>query len=208
MNDYDNDYDIASIEQHVLAVLSSDRFLRMERLGNEVPFFIWPYPPGQELEVQAANNRIIDRLRTTQGLNILVVDLFELAVELLGGRGGNMLERLEQIEPTRSRSDFRRDLQRMLDPEQHIAPAIKRRIEAEAGVDLLILTGIGRVFPFIRSHNVLNNLQVAVSDFPVLMLFPGEYPQTASSGSSLVLFNLLTDDQYYRAKNILEQEPA
>ena len=203
-----SDDDIASVEQHVLAVLSSDRFLRMEGLGNEVPFFIWPYPPEQELEVQSANSRIVDRLRTTRGLSVLVVDLFELAVELLEGRGGNMLERLEQIEPTRSRSAFRRDLQRMLDPEQHIVPAIERRIEAEAGVDLLVLTGIGRVFPFIRSHNVLNNLQVAVPDFPVLMLFPGEYSQTASFGSSLVLFNLLTDDQYYRAKNILEQEPA
>ena len=199
---------IASVEQHVLAVLSSDRFLRMEGLGNEVPFFIWPYPPEQELEVQSANSRIVDRLRTTRGLSVLVVDLFELAVELLEGRGGNMLERLEQIEPTRSRSAFRRDLQRMLDPEQHIVPAIERRIEAETGIDLLVLTGIGRVFPFIRSHNVLNNLQVAVPDFPVLMLFPGEYSQTASLGSSLVLFNLLTDDQYYRAKNILEQEPA
>ena len=203
-----SDDDIASVEQHVLAVLSSDRFLRMEGLGNEVPFFIWPYPPEQELEVQSANSRIVDRLRTTHGLSVLVVDLFELAVELLEGRGGNMLERLEQIEPTRSRSAFRRDLQRMLDPEQHIVPAIERRIEAEAGVDLLVLTGIGRVFPFIRSHNVLNNLQVAVPDFPVLMLFPGEYSQTASLGSSLVLFNLLTDDQYYRAKNVLEQEPA
>lgn len=203
-----SDDDIASVEQHVLAVLSSDRFLRMEGLGNEVPFFIWPYPPEQELEVQSANSRIVDRLRTTRGLSVLVVDLFELAVELLEGRGGNMLERLEQIEPTRSRSAFRRDLQRMLDPEQHIVPAIERRIEAETGVDLLVLTGIGRVFPFIRSHNVLNNLQVAVPDFPVLMLFPGEYSQTASLGSSLVLFNLLTDDQYYRAKNILEQEPA
>ncbi len=203
-----SDDDIASVEQHVLAVLSSDRFLRMEGLGNEVPFFIWPYPPEQELEVQSANSRVVDRLRTTRGLSVLVVDLFELAVELLEGRGGNMLERLEQIEPTRSRSAFRRDLQRMLDPEQHIVPAIERRIEAEAGVDLLVLTGIGRVFPFIRSHNVLNNLQVAVPDFPVLMLFPGEYSQTASLGSSLVLFNLLTDDQYYRAKNILEQEPA
>lgn len=203
-----SDDDIASVEQHVHAVLSSDRFLRMEGLGNEVPFFIWPYPPEQELEVQSANSRIVDRLRTTRGLSVLVVDLFELAVELLEGRGGNMLERLEQIEPTRSRSAFRRDLQRMLDPEQHIVPAIERRIEAEAGVDLLVLTGIGRVFPFIRSHNVLNNLQVAVPDFPVLMLFPGEYSQTASLGSSLVLFNLLTDDQYYRAKNILEQEPA
>jgi len=200
--------DIASVEQHVLAALSSDRFLRMEGLGNEVPFFIWPYPPEHELEVQEANSRIVDRLRTTHGLSVLVVDLFELAVELLEGRGGNMLERLEQIEPTRSRSAFRRDLQRMLDPEQHIVPAIERRIEAEAGVDLLVLTGIGRVFPFIRSHNVLNNLQVAVPDFPVLMLFPGEYSQTASLGSSLVLFNLLTDDQYYRAKNILEQEPV
>ena len=203
-----SDDDIASVEQHVLAVLSSDRFLRMEGLGNEVPFFIWPYPPEQELEVQSANSRIVDRLRTTRGLSVLVVDLFELAVELLEGRGGNMLERLEQIEPTRSRSAFRRDLQRMLDPEQHIVPAIERRIEAEAGVDLLVLTGIGRVFPFIRSHNVLNNLQVAVPNFPVLMLFPGEYSQTASLGSSLVLFNLLTDDQYYRAKNILEQEPV
>ena len=203
-----SDDDIASVEQHVLAVLSSDRFLRMEGLGNEVPFFIWPYPPEQELEVQSANSRIVDRLRTTRGLSVLVVDLFELAVEVLEGRGGNMLERLEQIEPTRSRSAFRRDLQRMLDPEQHIVPAIERRIEAEAGVDLLVLAGIGRVFPFIRSHNVLNNLQVAVPDFPVLMLFPGEYSQTASLGSSLVLFNLLTDDQYYRAKNILEQEPA
>ena len=203
-----SDDDIASVEQHVLAVLSSDRFLRMEGLGNEVPFFIWPYPPEQELEVQSANSRIVDRLRTTRGLSVLVVDLFELAVELLEGRGGNMLERLERVEPTRSRSDFRRDLQRMLDPEQHIVPAIERRIEAETGIDLLVLTGIGRVFPFIRSHNVLNNLQVAVPDFPVLMLFPGEYSQTASLGSSLVLFNLLTDDQYYRAKNILEQEPA
>jgi len=203
-----SDDDIASVEQHVLAVLSSDRFLRMEGLGNEVPFFIWPYPPEQELEVQSANSRIVDRLRTTRGLSVLVVDLFELAVELLEGRGGNMLKRLEQIEPTRSRPGFHRDLQRMLDPEQHIVPAIERRIEAEAGVDLLVLTGIGRVFPFIRSHNVLNNLQVAVPDFPVLMLFPGEYSQTASLGSSLVLFNLLTDDQYYRAKNILEQEPA
>ena len=58
-----SDDDIASVEQHVLAVLSSDRFLRMEGLGNEVPFFIWPYPPEQELEVQSANSRIVDRLR-------------------------------------------------------------------------------------------------------------------------------------------------
>ena len=96
----------------------------------------------------------------------------------------------------------------MLDPEKHIVPEIRRRIDAETDLDILVLTGIGRVFPFVRSHNILNNLQVAVSGFPVLLLFPGEYRQMASAGSSLVLFDMLTDDQYYRAKNIMEQEPA
>lgn len=200
--------DIVAEESHVLAVLSSERFLRMEGLGNETPFFIWAYPSQRELEVQDATRRILSALRSEHGLNVLEVNLFDLSVSLLSKRGHGLLERLEDLEPTRSRSDFRRDLQRMLDPEKHIVPEIRRRIDAETDLDILVLTGIGRVFPFVRSHNILNNLQVAVSGFPVLLLFPGEYRQTASSGSSLVLFDMLTDDQYYRAKNIMEQEPA
>lgn len=196
--------DIAADERHVQAVLSSKRFLGMEGLGNETPFFIWAYPPEQELEVQEATRRIISRLQTEHGLDVLVVDLFDLAVSLLQERGRGVLDRLEVLEPTRSRSDFRRDLQRMLDPEKHIVPAIKQQIDVEADLDILVLTGIGRVFPFVRSHNILNNLQRAASRIPVLTLFPGEYRQSATTGSSLVLFGRLTDDQYYRAKNILE----
>lgn len=200
--------DISADERHAQAVLSSERFLRMEGLGNETPFFIWAYPPEQELEAQDATRRIISRLQTEHGLDVLVVDLFDLAVSLLQERGRGVLDRLEVLEPTRSRSDFRRDLQRMLDPEKHIAPAIRRRMEGRPDLDLIVLTGIGRVFPFVRSHNVLNNLQLVAPRVPVLTLFPGEYRQSATTGSSLVLFDRLTDDQYYRAKNILEQEPA
>lgn len=200
--------DIVAEENHVLAVLSSERFLRMEGLGNETPFFIWAYPPQRELAVQDATRRILSALRSERGLNVLEINLFDLSVSLLSQRGHGLLERLEDLEPTRSRSDFRRDVQRMLDPEKHIVPEIRRRIDAETDLDILVLTGIGRVFPFVRSHNILNNLQVAVSGFPVLLLFPGEYRQMASAGSSLVLFDMLTDDQYYRAKNIMEQEPA
>lgn len=200
--------DLVAEERHVLAVLSSERFLRMEGLGNEVPFFIWAYPPQQELEVQEATGRILSVLRSEHGLNVLAVDLFDLSITLLEERGRSVLDRLEAVEPTRSRSDFRRDLQRMLDPEKHIVPAIKQQIDVEADLDILVLTGVGRVFPFVRSHNILNNLQRAASRIPVLTLFPGEYQQAAGSGSSLVLFDRLTDDQYYRAKNIMEQEPA
>lgn len=192
-------------EQHILNVLASDRFQKMEGLGNEVPFFIYAYPPEDELAVQAATERIKNKLQSnpSRALSILVIDLYELAIELLEKR--KVLDRLFQLEPSRSRADFRTDLQRMLDPEKHIAPAI-RELTASQDYDVLFLTGIGKVFPYIRSHNVLNNLQTVLSSKPMLMFFPGEYRQSDKLGSSLILFGRLTDDQYYRAKNILEQE--
>jgi len=98
----------------------------------------------------------------------------------------------------------------------HRLDLIARRLEdpvekirdrlAYVDFDIFFLTGIGEVFPFIRSHNVLNNLQSVVTGKPMLMFFPGRYEQSDTLGSSLVLFGRLKDDQYYRAKNILEQE--
>jgi len=109
------------------------------------------------------------------------------------------------IEPDQDKADFREMLQGMLDPQLHIAPAIRDRLAGET-FDIFFLTGIGEVFPYIRSHNVLNNLQSVVKGKPMLMFFPGRYDQSDTLGSSLVLFGRLKDDQYYRAKNILEQE--
>jgi len=196
--------DLVAEEQRIEAVLASDRFLRMEGLGNEVPFFIWAYPPAQQLTAEEAETRLRKRLQA-KGLTILTIDLFTLALALLEQRG--VMDRLIDLEPRRAKADFRRDLQRMLDPEKHIVPAIRQRIEAQPNYDIMFLTGIGRVFPFIRSHNVLNNLQSAAAAKPMLMFFPGEYRQSPTLGSALVLFGRLADDQYYRAKDILEQEP-
>ncbi|NLA36981.1 MAG: DUF1788 domain-containing protein, partial [Actinobacteria bacterium] len=114
-------------------------------------------------------------------------------------------ERVLVAEPTMEKPDFLRMLQNMLDPQIHLAPAIKERIADEA-FDIVFLTGIGEVFPFVRSHTVLNNLQTVVSDKPMLMFFPGRYEVSATQGSALVLFGQLKDDSFYRAKRILDQE--
>lgn len=195
-------FDLAGQEQHILAVLSGDRFLRMEGLSNEVPFFIYPYPPEQALPVAQAKKRIKNRL-AQRGITVREINLYDLSVELLQERG--VWERVLQVEPDQAKDDFRELLQGMLDPQIHLAPAIGERI-ADGGFDILFLTGIGEVFPYIRSHNVLNNLQSTVTGKPMLMFFPGRYEQSDTLGSSLVLFGQLKDDQYYRAKDILEQE--
>ena len=197
-----NGAELARQEEHVLAVLSSDRFLRMEGLGNEVPFFIYPYPPEDALAVAGAKKRIKNRLANT-GVTVREVNLYDLSVDILKERG--VWDRLLALEPQQDKADFRELLQGMLDPQTHIAPAIRSRIE-DGNFDILFLTGVGEVFPYIRSHNVLNNLQSIVTGKPMLMFFPGRYEQSETLGSSLVLFGRLKDDQYYRAKNILEQE--
>jgi hypothetical protein len=194
--------ELSKHEEHLFAVLSSKRFLQMEGLSNEMPFFIYPYASEDALEVAKSKKRIKNRL-TNKGIEVLEVNLYDLSVMLLKERG--VWDRLLALEPEQDKGDFREMLQGMLDPELHIAPAIRAKL-AERSSDICFLTGIGEVFPYIRSHNVLNNLQSVVTGRPMLMFFPGRYEQSNTLGSSLVLFGRLKDDQYYRAKNILEQE--
>lgn len=189
-------------EEHLFTVLSGRRFLEMEGLSNEVPFFIYPYQPEDALEVAAAKKRVKNRLAGA-GVTVLEINLYDLSIELLKERG--VWDRVLAIEPDQDKADFREMLQGMLDPQLHIAPAIRDRLALEQ-FDIFFLTGIGEVFPYIRSHNVLNNMQSIVTGKPMLMFFPGCYEQSDTLGSSLVLFGRLKDDQYYRAKNILEQE--
>lgn len=194
--------DLSKQEEHLFAVLSGRRFLQMEGLSNEVPFFIYPYDPEDALAVAGSKKRIKNRL-ANKGIVVREVNLYDLSVEILKERG--VWDRLIALEPEQDKADFRELLQGMLDPQLHIAAAIRAKL-GEADFDVVFLTGIGEVFPYIRSHNVLHNLQSVVTDKPMLMFFPGRYEQSDTLGSSLVLFGRLKDDQYYRAKNILEQE--
>ena len=196
-------HELSRQEEHLFAVLSGERFLKMEGLSNEVPFFIYPYEPEHALDVAKAKKRVKNRL-ASKGIEVREINLYDLSVDVLKERG-DWYEVLE-VEPELDKAEFTEMLQSMLNPQQHLAPTIRARL-ADGDFDIVFLTGIGEVFPYIRSHNVLNNLQSVVVGRPMLMFFPGRYEQSDTLGSSLVLFGRLKDDQYYRAKNILEQEP-
>ncbi|MCA0217550.1 MAG: DUF1788 domain-containing protein [Actinobacteria bacterium] len=190
-------------EKRLLSVLSSPRFLAMEGLGNEVPFFIYPYDPEDALEVGAAKKRLKNKLKNDRGVTVLEINLYDLTVEMLQERG--VWDRLLQLEVEQGKEAFIKPLQNMLDPGSKLMPAIKARLD-ENPHDILFLTGIGEVFPYIRSHNVLNNLQSIAGDRPVLVFFPGDYKHSGVGGSSLVLFGKLKDDNYYRAFDIRNWE--
>lgn len=188
------------IFDHLLNLISSDRFLQKLGLGNEVPFFICPFPPRKTKEIDRIRTQLRNKLEQ-QGIPILDINLYDLAIELLKQR--DIWDRIIETENSVSKNKLKELLQGVLDSEAHLVPAIADKM-AESEFKVMFLSGVGEVFPYIRSHNVLNNLQKVAKEQPTIMFFPGEYTQSLEDGASLDLFGKLHDDKYYRAFNILE----
>jgi len=190
---------ITEIYEHLLKVISSERFLKMQGLGNEIPFFICPFDSAKAEEI---NKKVISPLINQlkhKGIRVLRIDLYDLAIELLKER--KIWSQTLEAESDITKSELKDLLQGVLDPEKHLIPAIAKKMEKD-DFEVLFVTGVGEVFPYIRSHTVLNNLQSTAKDKPTIMFFPGEYNQSPEKGSSLTLFGKLLDDNYYRAFNI------
>ncbi len=189
--------------QHLFDVISGERFLNKQGLGSEVPFFICPYRPGESVEMERLQRQLAKQLDNV-GVRVLAINLYDLSIDILKERG--IWERVLEMEESVSKDQLKELLQGVLDPEANLVPAISSRL-ADTDFDVLFLCGVGEVFPYIRSHNVLNNLQSKAKEKPTVMFFPGAYTHSLESGASLDLFGRLHDDKYYRAFNIFHCEP-
>jgi len=188
--------------EHLYRVITSERFLTKQGLGNEVPFFICPYPASEGLSMSEDRADLIERIGHA-GVKVLDLSLYELSLGILEERG--ILDGVLATEPDTDKSELRELLQGVLDVHDHLVPKIAEAIECQPH-DVIFLSGVGEVYPYIRSHNVLNNLQSTAKDKPTVLFFPGNYTHSTAAGGSLDLFGLLHDDKYYRAFNILNYE--
>lgn len=190
--------------EHAYRVMSSASFLGMEGFGNEVPYFILPYAPEDEPRVSGERSRLLNRLRTS-GISVCDIDLWRLASELWEETG--QWEQILSAEASLPKAAFCEALGNVISPGSHLSPRIASTVaEQDPQPQVVTLSNVGRLFPLVRSHTILNTLQPLLSDVPVVLLFPGSYRQSPTQGSSLVLFDLLTDDDYYRAFDLLELE--
>ncbi len=188
--------------EHLYRVITSERFLTKQGLGNEVPFFICPFPASEGLSMTEDRADLIERIGHS-GVKVLDLSLYEISLGILEERG--ILDDVLGAEPDMEKSELRELLQGVLDIHEHVIPKIAEAIDQQPH-DVIFLSGVGEVYPYIRSHNVLNNLQSTAKDKPTVLFFPGSYTHSTATGGSLDLFGLLHDDKYYRAFNILNYE--
>jgi hypothetical protein len=193
---------LLALAERLFRLLGSHDFLAMKGLANEVPIFIQTYDPSEEDGIRRLVDALVSRLRST-GLTVARLDLFELVLQELEEEG--ILEDLMRDEAAYEKAELLDTLQNFSDPRTHLIPRLVRAISGH-GTQLTILTGAGRVYPFLRTHTILESLQPAMLHHPIVMFFPGEYTQDPGGGSHLRLFGSLPSPRiynpYYRAMNL------
>lgn len=176
----------------ILPRITSQEFLQNRGLGNEIGFWIFEYPAEDELAMRAfLDETVVPALAKHQPtLRHACVNLFELVTGLLEER--KLLDKAIDKQAKQGNEKALQSLRSVLQ-EDKVAQRLVQQ-HAPESLDLLMLTGVGTVYPMLRTHTLLSALHPLMKSTPLLMFYPGRY-----DGYSLRLFNKLTDDHYYRA---------
>lgn len=167
--------------------LSSPEMLSNYGLGNEIGFYIFDYPPERELEVRDHLHKILPEIPR----KIAQVNLFELVIDYFKRR--KILEPAIKAQLEKGNQEILRLLKGSLDEEKRIAPEFVAAARPEEH-ELVIITGVGSVYPLLRTHRLINCLQPLMGATPLIVFYPGNYNR-----QSLSLFSSLKDENYYRA---------
>lgn len=178
----------------LLKVFSSEDFIQKRKLAGEVPFFISHFNPSQQIHVNQYTKSLIKNL-DKQGINVLEVNLFEVVNKVLEDKG--VKDKILKKEQDIPKEKLKQQFERVLDYKTALMPEIVRRYESEDH-SMMFITGVGLVYPYLRTHSLLEHLQPKATKQPTVLFFPGEYKYSPVTGSSLVLFGKKSKG-YYRA---------
>lgn len=183
--------DIMKKLDYLHGFIQKPEFLEGKGLSNEVNIWIFCYDPKDEMAVKhfirqaASDPKLQCNLVECDLYNIFLscceeIDILDAIPDMEQDDGSVFL--LEQLRMTVRESDF---INKMMYSPQNSG-------------DVLVLTGVGEVFPFMRVHTLLEALQPHFPNVPILVMYPGKF-----DNYHLRLFNKLKPNDYYRAFNVI-----
>lgn len=181
------------------SIIKKDSFRRNKGLGNEVGYYIFDYDPHNELKVR----EYVDHLKNKININpnssfkLIEFDLYNIIIDILLKKG--YLEKSFEFEKKKGREFTKKAINNLLKLSSESNLIVNHIKENTPENSVVFITGVGKSYPLLRSHNVLNNLHQVLDEVPVVMFFPGVY-----SGNDLILFGTIHDNNYYRAFPLVE----
>ena len=179
-------------------IIRKPAFRQNKGLGNEVGYYIFAYPAEEELAVREWVKYIQNKYESgMEGFKVVVFDLYDIVIDILQQKG--YLDKCYEFEKKRGFERITKavgNTLRITGDDNLLIQTIERQITDHS---IVFLTGIGKCYPILRSHTVLNTMHQVIDKVPVVMFYPGKY-----SGQDLILFGEIKDDNYYRAFKLVD----
>ena len=180
------------------SIIRKPAFRQNKGLGNEVGYYIFAYDADQELSVREWVSYIQHKYESgTEGFKVVVFDLYDIVIDILQEKG--YLDKCYEFEQKKGFDRITKAVGNTLRITAHDSLIIGYILERTPENSVVFLTGIGKCYPLLRSHTVLNNLHQVIDNVPVVMFYPGKY-----DGQELILFGENKDDNYYRAIKLVD----
>lgn len=176
-------------------IMSNRRFLDMEGLGNEVPFFIHAYDIRRQSHIYREVEQLKKRLYVDRGIETALIGLYDMVIDSF--TENDELEDVFAYERENTKEELIEEFTSMINPEDVILPYFRKKRE-ECDCRIMMVYQVGEVYPYLRTHDILNQLQSAITDIPLVVFFPGEYVMSREDGFNLNLFGKFPGP-YYRA---------
>ena len=173
------------------ARIQQPEFLEGKGLSNEVNIQFFCYDPKDEMAVR----HFTEKLMTDQSLkcHLIEYNLYKVFLSICDEK--RITDRVAQQEDKKGMQFILDQMKRMASNTAFIE---KMRATPHGPGDVILITGVGEAFPFIRVHALLEAMQPHFNDVPILILYPGTF-----DGRSVTLFDKLTPNPYYRAFNAI-----
>jgi len=188
---FQQDRQLASRLNQIADKVIRPDFLAGQGLGNELGFWIFDYPPERELQVREYLNFLPDWVaRYHPELRLSQINLFQVLRDYLNERG--FLEKAIQMQETKGDEALLKALRGPLHMDKFVPYLMRHYLSPEP--DIILMYGIGNLWPIMRAHNLLNALHGPLGHKPLVMFYPGRY-----DGQTMTLFNQIASNNYYRA---------
>jgi len=172
-------------------LIESPDFLKGKGLSNEVNIRMFCYDPKEEMAVRHFTERLIRD--AGRGCRIIEYNLYRVFLDICKDK--RITDKIPDLENKKGHAFILAHLARIAN---NLAFIEKMKTVPHSVGDVILITGVGEAFPFIRVHALLDAMQPHFSDVPILVMYPGTF-----DGRYVRLFDKLTPNPYYRAFNIV-----
>lgn len=175
--------------------LEQPDFLANKGIGNEIGFYTFCYDPSLEFECRAYIRDLEQEAAAGKlPCTLKVVNLYDALLDIAEQR--RILRVIPKRELKTGSEAQLKELQKPCSPKAFASYLAEKTAPHNPG-DVIMLTGVGEVYPVLRVHDLLNNMLQDFGSVPVVVAYPGSF-----DGTQLRLFNREGASNYYRAFDI------